>query len=142
MSAQLPTIAAAKAQARRLRERLNAEGTAIGHSQSLELVAHQLGFRDWNALHAAIGNRPSAPYAPGGRVRGHYLSQPFEGTVMAVAQIRAGWYQLELELDAPVDVVTFEGFSNFRKRIRGIVGPSGSSPERTSDGRPHLEIEM
>lgn len=142
MSAQLPGIAAAKAQARRLREKLEAEGTVIGHSQSLELIAHQLGFRDWNALHAAIGNRPPEPFVPGGRVRGHYLSQPFEGTVMAVAQIGEGWYQLELELDAPVDVVTFEGFANFRKRIRGVVGPSGTSRERTSDGRPHLEIEM
>ncbi|MGB8621388.1 MAG: glyoxalase superfamily protein [Paracoccaceae bacterium] len=142
MTSQLPTIAEAKAQARRLRERLNAEGSEISHGKSLELVAHQHGFRDWNTFHAAIGNRPPAGFTPGGRVRGHYLSQPFEATVLSVEMPRPGWFRLELDLDTPVDVVTFDSFSNFRKRIRGTVGPSGVSRERTADGRPHLEIEI
>jgi Glyoxalase superfamily protein len=40
-----------------------------------------------------------------------------------------------------VDVVTFDSFSNFRKRVWGVVGPLGESREKTSDGQPHLVIE-
>ena len=142
MSDNLPTIAGAKAQARRLREKLGAEGTTISHGRSLELVARQLGYRDWNTLHAAIGNRPPAGFLPGGRIRGRYLSQPFEATVVSATSVRPGWYRLVLDLDQAVDVVTFDSFSNFRKRISGIVGPSGRSRECTSDGNPQLEIEL
>lgn len=142
MTRQLPTITEAKQQARRLREDLAARGTEVGHAQALEMVAHQLGFRDWNTCHAAIGNRPPDGFTPGGRVRGRYLGQGFEATVIGVEMPRPGWYRLELDLDEAVDVVTFDSFSNFRKRIRGTVGPSGVSRERTSDGAPHLELDI
>lgn len=142
MSTQLPTIAEAKAQARRLRDRLRAEGTEIAHAKSLELLAQQHGFRDWNTFHAAIGNRPPEGFTPGGRVRGRYLGQAFEATVIGVEMPRPGWYRLDLDLDEAVDVVTFDSFSNFRKRIRGTIGPSGVSRERTSDGVPHLELDI
>ena len=142
MSLHLPTIPEVKAQAGRLRDRLAAEGTEITHGRALELVAHQLGYRDWNTLHAAIGNRPPEGFVPGGRVRGRYLSQPFEATVRAVEALRPGWFRLALDLDTAVDVVTFDSFSNFRKRITGTVGPTGLSRERTSDGRPHLELDI
>jgi len=142
MTAHLPTIAQAKAQAKRLRAQLAEDGTAISHGKALELVAHQQGFRDWNTLHAAIGNRPPDGFAPGGRVSGRYLSQPFAATVVGVERVGPGWFRLELDLDEAVDVVSFDSFSNFRKRIRGMVGPSGRSHERTSDGRPQLELDM
>lgn len=142
MTTHLPTIAQAKAQAKRLREQLAQDGTTISHGKALELMAHQLGFRDWNTLHAAIGNRPPDGYAPGGRVTGRYLSQPFAATVIAVERVGTGWYRLELDLDDAVDVVSFDSFSNFRKRIRGMIGPSGHSHERTSDGRPQLDLDI
>ncbi|MEX5599401.1 glyoxalase superfamily protein [Pseudophaeobacter sp. C1-32P7] len=142
MSATLPTLVEAKAQAKRLRTGLEAEGREISHSQSLELVARQHGVRDWNTFHAAMGNRPPEGFTPGGRIEGTYLSQPFAATVLAVEMLRPGWFRLELDLDEAVDVVTFDSFSNFRKRIRGTVGPSGTSRERTSDGTPHLVIEI
>ena len=53
-----------------------------------------------------------------------------------------GWTHLTLDLDAPVDVVTFDSFSNMRKRIRGVVGPKGHTAEKTSDGQPHLQIDL
>ena len=68
MTLQLPSIAEAKAQAASLRQELARQGTEIGHARALELVAHQHGFRDWNAFHAAIGNRPPADWTPGGKV--------------------------------------------------------------------------
>ncbi len=137
-----PTAAEAKAQARNLREQLATQGTKIGHAKALELVAHQHGFRDWNTFHAQIGNRAPENWTPGGRVRGTYLSQPFEATVLTIEATRPGWFRLTLDLDHAVDVVTFESFSNFRKRISLAVGPEGLSHERTSDGVPHLMIEL
>ena len=47
-----------KSMASRLRTRLATNGTEITHSQALEIVAAQLGYRDWNTCAAA---RTSAP---------------------------------------------------------------------------------
>ena len=142
MTGQLPTIAEAKTQAKRLREKLAADGTEISHSKALELVAQQHGLRDWNTLHAAIGNRPPEGFNAGGRVSGRYLGQPFHATIKAVHLLDGGWSRLELDLDKAVDVVSFESFSNFRKRIRATVGPTGTSQERTSAGVPHLALDI
>ncbi len=140
MTRHLPTSAEAKQQARRLRADLAAQGSVISHAQALEMVAHQHGFRDWNAFHAAIGNRPPDGWTPGGRVEGNYLSQPFKATVVAVEMLRPGWFRLVLDLDEAVDVVHFDSFSNYRKRIRAVIGPDGHSKERTSDGEPHVRL--
>jgi len=142
MTRDLPTTAQTKSEARRLRESLATAGTEISHAQALEKIAHQHGFRDWNALHAAIGNRPPDGCVPGGRVTGRYLSHPFAATVIAAEQLRPGWFRLVLDLDEAVDVVRSDNFSNFRKRIRAVVGPDGHSKERTSDGEPHMRLDM
>jgi len=147
MKTPLPSITAAKEQAKRLREKLEAEGTNVSHSKSLELLAYQYGYRDWNTLHAAIGNRPNdqkdgVQWNVGDRVRGRYLSQPFEAEVLAVETVRPGWFRLTLDLDEAVDVVTFDSFSNFRKRVTGVVGPAGASREKTTNGRPQFELEL
>ncbi|MBL4806137.1 MAG: hypothetical protein JKY31_02485 [Rhodobacteraceae bacterium] len=136
----LPSITAAKQLAAKLRAQLNTEGREIGHSKSLELVAVQFGYRDWNTFHAAIGNRPPNNWALGDHVSGHYLSQPFTAKIIAISMVRNGWFEMTLDLDEAVDVVTFDSFSNFRKRIRKIVGPQGTTLERTSDGQPHLVL--
>tara|TARA_R110000868_G_scaffold7071_18_gene38749 strand:+ start:4948 stop:5412 length:465 start_codon:yes stop_codon:yes gene_type:complete len=142
MNRKLPTSAEAKQHAKRLRAQLASQGSKIGHANALELVAHHYGFRDWNAFHASIGKRPPEGWAPDRRVQGCYLSQPFEATVVAVESLRPGWFRLTLDLDEAVDVVTFDGFSNFRKRIRGVIGPAGTTRERTSDGVPHLTLDI
>lgn len=142
MNTSIPTLAEAKQHAKNLRDQLAEKGTEISHSNALERVAAQYGYRDWNTFHVAVGNRPPDGFVAGERLRGTYLSQPIAGTVVAVEMVRPGWFRLELDLDVAVDVVTFDSFSNFRKRIRGVVGPMGTSVEKTSDGVPHLEIEM
>lgn len=142
MTTDLPTTAQAKARAKRLREDLAAEGTTIGHAQALERLAQQHGFRDWNALHAAIRYRPPQGWTVGGRVTGYYLSQPFLATVLSTEQLRPGWFRLVLDLDEAVDVVRFDSFSNLRKQIRVEVGPDGHSKERTSNGNPHVQLEL
>src|SRR5215475_956557 len=51
----------AKAMAQTLREALNVKSVSLTHSESLELVAKILGFRDWHVLAAKIqANHPTA----------------------------------------------------------------------------------
>jgi hypothetical protein len=137
----LPSLDRAKAQARDLRTALAAEGRDISHAEALELVAKAHGQRDWNTLHAAIGNRPQPPVVLGQMVEGQYLRQPFLAEVIGIRDLSAGRYEVELQLAEPVDVVTFDSFSNFRSRIRQTVGPDGRSFDRTSDGAPHLWLK-
>ncbi len=142
MSRPLPTRRQAKAQAKHLRAELGAAGTEIGHAQSLELVARRLGFRDWNSFHAASHDQAPENLTPGSRVRGRYMSQPFHATVISIEVLRPGWHRLVLDLDEAVDVVRFDSFSNLRKRIRAVIGPDGHSRERTSDGEPHIRLDL
>ncbi|MEO1679241.1 MAG: glyoxalase superfamily protein [Pseudomonadota bacterium] len=142
MKRDLPTLADAKRLAKDLRLELAAKGSPISHAQALERIAHSHGFRDWNALHAAIKDLPPQGWSIGERLTGRYLSQPFAATVRASEQVRPGWFRLELDLDEAVDVVRFESFSNLRKRIRVVVGPEGRSHERMSDGQPHMQLDV
>ncbi|SNS76909.1 glyoxalase superfamily protein [Tropicimonas sediminicola] len=143
---RLPGVYALKAQARRLRDSLAATGTPVSHSRSLELLAAQLGYRDWNTLHAAANtqptpNRPLPPLSVGDRVRGSYLGQAFTGEVLALRQIAGGTHhEVTLHFDDPVDVVRFDSFSSFRQRVSATIDGKGVSPQRTSDGAPHLRV--
>ena len=140
----LPSIEAAKAQAKRLRATLAADGSPVGHSRSLELLAHQYGYKDWNTLYAAIGNRPPpSPVAVGQRVRGRYLSQPFDGEVIGVLALATpGRFRVTLHFDEPVDVVTFDSFSAYRQRVTCTIDRTGRTAEKTSDGRPHMALAL
>lgn len=142
MTGNLPSVSQAKDLARRLRSEMTEAGTPVGHAKSLELVARQHGFRDWNTMSAAIGNDPPEVWSVGRRVSGKYLTHPFTAQVVSVSAIRPGWLRIELDLDEAVDVVTSDAFSNFRKRIHGEIGPKGHSLEKTSDGQPHLQIDL
>lgn len=143
-STPLPSLDALKDQAKRLRARFSEDGQAISHSRALELVAAQYGFRDWNTLHAVAGNRPPFdPWMLGARVRGHYLGQPFDAQVLGVQALtgQPGRHRMVLHFDEPVDVVTFDSFSAFRQRVHCTVDETGRTTEKTSNGRPHLELE-
>ena len=48
------TLDQAKASARALRTSLATLDVSVTHSQALEVVAQQLGYRDWNTAHAAL----------------------------------------------------------------------------------------
>lgn len=137
-----PTLASAKAMARRLRLQHDAQGQPMTQAQALETVAHALGFRDWNSCHAALtrANRPA--YEIGQQVSGSYLGQPFDARILALREMGQGWYRLTLDFDTAVDVVKFDSFSSLRKRVSGTIGPRGHSQEHTSDGHPHLMIDL
>jgi hypothetical protein len=137
-----PSLDELKTQAKRLRDSLARAGIPINHSRSLELLAHQLGYKDWNTLFAAT-SEPSSLLALGGRVSGDYLGQPFRGEIIGISRISAHpHYRITLKFDEPVDVVTFSSFSAFRRRVSCVVDRSGETAERTSDGRPHLRLAL
>ena len=54
---------------------------------------------------------------------------------------RPGLSRMTLNFDEPVDVVTFDSFSAFRQRVNCTVDETGRTAAKTSDGRPHLELE-
>ena len=137
----LPPIKALKQQAKRLRERLAQDGDFISHNEALELIAHQHGYKDWNTVFATIGNRPATQtLAPGTRVTGLYLSQPFVGEVLGVSRLTGDRLRLTINFDDAVDVVRFDSFSAFRKRVSCTVNKLGESAEKTSDGQPQMII--
>ncbi len=141
---RFPSIEALKGQARRLRATLGSDGEPITHGKSLELLAHQYGYKDWNTLHAAAGNGPpTCPAAIGAEVRGQYLGQAFEGEVIGIQALTpSDRFRVTLHFNEPVDVVTFGSFSNLRQRVSCIIDSSGKSIEKTSNGRPHMQLEM
>ncbi len=136
------TLDDAKALAKSLRAALQAQGTAISHAQALELIARQHGAKDWNTLHArlALRNAPAA-LALSDRVRGCYLGQPFTGRIIGLSG-PANHRQISIRFDTPVDVVTFESFSNLRRQIKATINEHGRSHRQTSDGEPQLIVEL
>ena len=139
-----PSIDALKNQAKRLRATLVSSDKPITHSKSLELLAHQYGYKDWNTLHAAAGNGPpTCPVSLADKVQGHYLGQPFKGEVIGVQALTSpDRFRVTLQFDEPVDVVTFGSFSNLRRRVSHIIDSTGKTAEKTSDGRPHMQLEI
>lgn len=138
----IPPVGELKQQAKRLRARLAEDGDFISHSDALELIAHQYGRKDWNTLYAAAGNRLSSrSFAPGVRIKGRYLSQPYVGEIVGVQKRSNGRTQITVLFDEPVDVVTFDSFSAFRHRIVCTVDEYGESAEKTSNGAPHMIVE-
>ncbi len=138
----LPSLATAKEMATKLRAERSAAGAPLPHSKALELIAHQHGYRDWNAFRAALAERPRlCPVTPGQRVRGRYLGQPFEGAVLKAAPTESdGFYRVVFRFDAPVDVVRFDSFSAMRQQVACMLDVDGRTAERTSDGAPQLEL--
>ena len=137
----LPTVADLKQQAKRLRHQFAEQNNAISHSKSLELLARQLGYRDWNTLHAAAGNRAPVTYSVGQPVQGVYLGQPFKGEIIGVKVLGSSdRHRVTIQFDAPVDVVRFDSFSSFRRRVSCILNPDGRTSEKTSDGKPQMAL--
>ncbi|MEP2989482.1 MAG: glyoxalase superfamily protein [Parasphingorhabdus sp.] len=139
-----PSLKALKQQARRLRAEIANDSNPISHSQSLEIIAHQRGFKDWNTLHASMSNRPALEALGLGEVvDGRYMGQPFRGELVGIRTLKKGQsYYVSIHADEAIDVVKFDSFSNFRRRLSCTVDQSGTSPAKTSDGQPHMILEL
>eukprot|EP00903_Cladosiphon_okamuranus_P001131 g1129.t1 len=122
----LPSVAQLKAQAKRLKAVLAEKGQTLSHSQALELLSAQYGFKDWNTAHAVASRPNQMTLAIGDRVSGTYMKQPFEGEILALARIGpAGQYRVTLQFDEAVDVVTFDSFSAYRSRVTCLIDAEG-----------------
>jgi hypothetical protein len=137
----LNSVSEAKSKAKALRDALFGQGTRISHAQSLELVAHQDGARDWNTLHAKLSGAEPLTLQLGDAVHGKYLGQSFIGRIVALSQIGLN-LNVSIQLDMAIDTVRFESFSNMRRRIRGVIGPDGRSEQKTSDDLPVLIVDL
>lgn len=139
----LPRLETIKAQAKHLRDQFDREGHIISHSKSLEALSRQYGFKDWNVFSAALQRQPqhsTRAYHVGTEVMGLYLGIPFKAQIQSVTNMPDGFTRLALELHTAIDVVKFDSFSAFRKRIRCVVNKNGKSPQKTSDGQPQICI--
>lgn len=135
----LPSLDALKTQAKQLKQALAAKGQDLAHGQCLDLIARQHGLRDWNTLHAKLGNTPPA-LALGQHVTGRYLGQPFKGEVISLAALGDSHTRVTLRFEKPVDVVPFDSFSNFRQQVSVVLTADRRTVEQTSDGTPHMVI--
>lgn len=140
MDIPLPSRAALKAQAKRLRAALNDAGTPCTHAQALEAIAHQWGARDWNTLCARARDTAQQGYRPGQRVTGRYLGHRFAGMVKSARLMPAGHHALTLRFDDAIDVVTSRHFSAWRKQVNCVVDRTGRTLRVTSNGQPQLVI--
>lgn len=132
------TLAWLKTRAQNLQRESAEQDTPLSRAQALEQVAHQDGARDWNTRRA-LALRP-VQLRLGDRVEGRYLNQPFVGHVRGLTQL-AKHLRLDLQFEAPVDVVQFDSFSAWRRRVQAVVARNGRSPRCTSDGVPHMILE-
>lgn len=140
-SSQRPPIEDIKSQAKALRRALSDDGSDISHSRSLELVAKTYGYRDWNTLYATVGNRRDLKLRPGQRVSGEYLGQRFAAEIIGIIRHSDDRQRITLQFDQPVDVITFDGMSNYRSRVSCVINNDGVTAEKTSNGRHHLRLE-
>ncbi len=139
----LPSVSDLKNQAKRLRTALAAKGQDVTHSQALEILSNQYGFRDWNTACATASRPNHMVFAVGDRVRGTYMQQPFVGEIKALSKVGpADQYNVIVQFDAPVDVVTFDSFSAFRSRVTCLIRADGVAVKKTSNGKPYLEMAV
>lgn len=136
----VPSVTALKTEAKALRA---AAPQPMTHSQSLEALARRYRLPDWNTLRArARPEQAPSPYL-GQRVEAVYLGHPVTGVIHAVRQMgNAGSHRVVIDLDQPVNVSAFEGMDVLRRRLQATIGPDGATFEKTSDGRPHLQVRL
>ncbi|MGJ8618521.1 MAG: glyoxalase superfamily protein, partial [Sulfitobacter sp.] len=116
MTNSIPSRDVLKLQAKRLRGDMAARGQNMSHAEALETVAHQWGARDWNTI-AAQARNDQPGWTPGQTVSGRYLGHPFTGQVKAARMASSGFWSLTLRFDQPIDVVTSDLFSSYRRQV-------------------------
>lgn len=121
---------------------LRSSNPELSHAQSLEAIAQHMGHRDWNTAHASLPERHAGDWTAGQRLTGRYLSQAFTGVLKSIEALDDNRFRMDIAFDHPVDVVTSDRFQNLRSRVRATVRNDGRTEERTSDGTPHLVLDL
>ncbi|MBL4739640.1 MAG: hypothetical protein JKY12_01520 [Sneathiella sp.] len=140
----IPPASELKKQAADLRAEKSLSEHPISHSRALELLSHKYGFKDWNCLRAAsVALIRKCPVSIGEKVTGLYLGQPFKALVKSINDTGlSDRFRVSFHFDEPIDVVTFESFSSFRQRVSCTVNQDGITDEKTSNGRPQLQLNL
>lgn len=101
------------------------------------------GYRDWNTLHAAIGNRPPGPpVSVGHSVVGAYLGKPFRAEALAAAALGDGRFRVTVHFDEPINISAFESFEALRRRAAASITREGESLERITGGAPQFRLTL
>jgi len=139
--APLPNIPQLKNEATQLRDRQVKIGNPISLSKSLELLAHNYGYADWNTLCARAKTQVRI-YVVDQRVSGTYLGQKFTGSIKKLQSGPPGQLQMATILfDQPVNVIKFEGMQNLRRRVRVLIDAFGKCPDKSGNGRPIIVFD-
>lgn len=135
------TVSGLKTQAKVLRTQFADKGTPVSHSQTLEMIAKQHGFRDWNTAVASFEAHLPPKFQLGQLVHGTYLGHAFSGRIKALRALgENARYALTVRFDAAVDVAQSAHFENLRKQVQVTVDARGRTAEKTSDGQPHMVL--
>lgn len=138
-----PHVDALKAQAKALRQSLVTTGHIVSHAQSLELLAKQLGYRDWNTLRAASEKTSTIRVQIGQNITGYYLGHPFSGIIINVDNVGGkARIRLTVRFDTPVNVSKFDSMVVERRQVTATLNLDGQTTEKTSDGTPHMVLNL
>ncbi|MCJ9430503.1 glyoxalase superfamily protein [Kordiimonas marina] len=145
----------AKARAKRLRAYLTGAGLPVSHSQSLEAIAHEDGFRDWNTLSAHLRQAASpeekpaksdisengCPFTLGSRAAGFYYNTPFTGQVRGIEMTaRDGVWRITLQFNKRLKVTMGDHLDMARQRVRLTVDRLGRSVNLAGKADGHAQI--
>lgn len=87
-------------------------------------------------------NRPS-PFMLGSMFLATIWDSRFLGEIISLSSIGGNArFAMTLRFDEAVDVITFEGMSNFRKQVNATVDRTGRTHEKTSNGLPQLVLDQ
>ena len=144
ITSSIPSLQELKTSAKRLRIRLRASGEIVNHATSLERIAHQMGYRDWNTLHARSSIlQAGCPFAVGDTVSGSYIGIPFTGRIIKLSWIhQLNQTRVTIHFDDPVDVVSFDSFSSYRKQVNCTLNMDYRSDEVTTAGVPIMQFDQ
>lgn len=137
------TLENLKIQARRMRDHFAEKNIDISHSATLEVLAKQHGFKDWNVLSAILKRRLEKDIWPelDDRIKGIYLGHNFTGRVTKIQITKQeNSRRYTLLFDNPVDVVTSAHFSNSRRQINCFLDQSLKSVDHK--GRPDNIVQL
>ena len=130
MSSTPLTLENLKRQARRLRDHFAEKNIEISHSASLEALAKQHGYKDWNVLSALAKRLSENPAWPAldDKITGSYRGHTFTGKILKIKTAPlANTRGYTIRFDEAIDVVTSKHFTNFRQQINCILDQTLSS---------------
>lgn len=150
------SISTTKARAKRLRQYLASIGASLSHSQSLEAISHEEGYKDWNTYTACMHGQetpansdgPFPPVRVGESVTGNFRGSAFKGTVLGLEKTDGGPAQLgpvwriKIQFDAPVELPAPEGLDLTRLRVRQMINGTGQSVNLKGRLDGHMQLTL